>query len=1019
MANPTRSSSYVDANRISHGATNSHQRVRRCAQLAFLASCLLFYSAKSFALGLGTLEITSNLDQPLTGTIELRVSPGDDLDTLTAVIAPRSDFESLGIDYPSYLSDISVLVDQLGATPVLRVTSNDVIIKEPFIHFLVRVEWSGGSFLREYTALVDPPVYAAETPQAISEPRSVGTDESYIDSPASVDPEPSPQISDIDEPVEDVVNEDVINDEPVTEDNTFIDREDSSDALNTSTGLNEDEARYGPVVRGESLSLIAQELQRQFPDLSIYQIMKVLFEENPGSFIDNNINGLIEGALLTVGDLNAIRATDISEARSFFREQLSAWDPSVLNSGSDAGISVNDDNYNFGSGFDEDTEQDAVVSTEAAENFQVGSSSEVSNLVNADQDGNRNGEVLALRDEISRLETSLASSELENQEFSERISILEGQLADMNRLLELGVENADLAQVESTLAEQNAAEAAEGDDLDALLADVTGGAEEVAQDSDAAIEEFLSSGETALDDAVESVDGSLSADGSLLDDGTLLDDDSLAADGSLTADGSLLADGPLLADGSSDLDESDDALLDELADSEEALTPVPDTATVNETPVTSQAESKGFIAKIADLVTSSGAWKIVAGVGGVLLAFFALLFIRRRRADEEFEISMLSIESNSQTQDDTDHSSTSAASLSATESANVESVADNPDKETSFLTVYSDSDAVVQADEVDPVAEADVYIAYGRDEQAEEVLLDGVANQPDRLDIKQKLLSLYHKNRNVEGFERVAEELYSGGEVDGDIWQETVQMGQDLSPNNPLFSVFGSDVKIAEDMNSEISVEGDNIDETLTPVESNMETPAATEVDEPSIELSTTSLDDAVEAIAASDKGDDFVDSEAIEALDNDDSIELINFDDAGNESGIELDSLEIEPPAAPEVDENVVQLTAVAEAEEESSVIEIDLDQVAQEEEVDLGAQFDEIEDEDGERDLREVQEVSDLEIDSGYDEARTQYELAKVFVDLGDEDGARRILNELVANDDSDSEVVSDARELLESIS
>jgi len=475
-----------------------------------------------------------------------------------------------------------------------------------------------------------------------------------------------------------------------------------------------------------------------------------------------------------------------------------------------------------------------------------------------------------------------------------------------------------------------------------------------------------------------------------------LDDDSLAADGSLTADGS------------SDLDESDDALLDELADSEEALTPVPDTATVNETPVTSQAESKGFIAKIADLVTSSGAWKIVAGVGGVLLAFFALLFIRRRRADEEFEISMLSIESNSQTQDDTDHSSTSAASLSATESANVESVADNPDKETSFLTVYSDSDAVVQADEVDPVAEADVYIAYGRDEQAEEVLLDGVANQPDRLDIKQKLLSLYHKNRNVEGFERVAEELYSGGEVDGDIWQETVQMGQDLSPNNPLFSVSGSDVKIAEDMNSEISVEGDNIDETLTPVESNMETPAATEVDEPSIELSTTSLDDAVEAIAASDKGDDFVDSEAIEALDNDDSIELINFDDAGNESGIELDSLEIEPPAAPEVDENVVQLTAVAEAEEESSVIEIDLDQVAQEEEVDLGAQFDEIEDEDGERDLREVQEVSDLEIDSGYDEARTQYELAKVFVDLGDEDGARRILNELVANDDSDSEVV-----------
>ena len=63
-------------------------------------------------------------------------------------------------------------------------------------------------------------------------------------------------------------------------------------------------------------------------------------------------------------------------------------------------------------------------------------------------------------------------------------------------------------------------------------------------------------------------------------------------------------------------------------------------------------------------------------------------------------------------------------------------------------------------------------------------------------------------------------------------------------------------------------------------------------------------------------------------------------------------------------------------------------------------------------------MQEVSDLDIDADYDEARTQYELAKVFVDLGDEDGARKILNDIVDNKNNAEDVLSDATKLLESI-
>jgi len=138
-----------------------------------VAAALLLGSQNASALGLGALQVDSNLDQPLSGSIELRVSEGDDLDTLTAVIASKEDFESLGIDYPTYLKDFSLLVDTLDGERRLRVTSNNVIIKEPFIHFLVRVQWSGGSFLREYTALIDPPVYAAESPSSVAIPRAM------------------------------------------------------------------------------------------------------------------------------------------------------------------------------------------------------------------------------------------------------------------------------------------------------------------------------------------------------------------------------------------------------------------------------------------------------------------------------------------------------------------------------------------------------------------------------------------------------------------------------------------------------------------------------------------------------------------------------------------------------------------------------------------------------------------------------------------------------------------------------
>jgi len=94
----------------------------------------------------------------------------------------------------------------------------------------------------------------------------------------------------------------------------------------------------------------------------------------------------------------------------------------------------------------------------------------------------------------------------------------------------------------------------------------------------------------------------------------------------------------------------------------------------------------------------------------------------------------------------------------------------------------------MQADEVDPLAEAEVYMAYGRDEQAEEVLKDAAAKNPDRHELKLKLLEIYQGRKDIASFETLAEELYpAAGNVPMEIWSKVVEMGKIVNPDNPLF----------------------------------------------------------------------------------------------------------------------------------------------------------------------------------------------------------------------------------------
>lgn len=102
--------------------------------------------------------------------------------------------------------------------------------------------------------------------------------------------------------------------------------------------------------------------------------------------------------------------------------------------------------------------------------------------------------------------------------------------------------------------------------------------------------------------------------------------------------------------------------------------------------------------------------------------------------------------------------------------------------------------------DVDPVAEADVYLAYGRDLQAEEILKEALRANPERLAIRLKLLEVYGKRRDIKGFEQLAVQLFAETNGQGEDWAKVQEMGRQADPENPLYQPGGSPVTLSGDV---------------------------------------------------------------------------------------------------------------------------------------------------------------------------------------------------------------------------
>ena len=181
-----------------------------------------------------------------------------------------------------------------------------------------------------------------------------------------------------------------------------------------------------------------------------------------------------------------------------------------------------------------------------------------------------------------------------------------------------------------------------------------------------------------------------------------------------------------------------------------------------------------------ELIGNTPTWAIGAGALGIL-ALIAGLIAARRRKTTKFEDSIIS---GTDIKTNTVFGSTGGG---------VVNTGDN-----SLASDFSrEGLGSIDTDEVDPIAEAEVYLAYGRDAQAEEILKEALKKDPRRQEIYLKLLEIHAQHNKPSAFETVASELYSVSGGQGEAWQRAMALGRQLDPNNPLFAEAGGTAAFA------------------------------------------------------------------------------------------------------------------------------------------------------------------------------------------------------------------------------
>ncbi|CAH0990367.1 hypothetical protein SIN8267_00459 [Sinobacterium norvegicum] len=946
------------------------------------------------SLGLGDLTLNSTLNQPLDAEVKL-LSVGElDASQIRINLATENDFNRAGVERLFFLTDLRFRVEVDGKGGGTLFISSHKLVREPFLNFIMETRWPSGRLMREYTVLIDLPVYSDAQPAANIKPAEQVVAQPDTASSGTIIRQASSQVE-TSQPAS-------LENKPA---NVRVKRQSTIDGDSYTTQVNDTLWDIAAKARPDS-------------SVSVQQTMLAIQQKNPDAFINGNINRLKVAKNLQLPDLAEIRRRSRQQAVADVQQQNSNAD-----GGADRVIEAGDNASN------------SVETSRHSESGQL-------RLKTPAEDGGSAGTGSGAGE--SGVETALVGSQeslnkvqRENEELRSRLNDMDGQVEDLQRVIDL--QNARLERLQA-----QSGEATLVTDTDVVVVDEQGGV-------------------VAVDEVVDTEIITTDADGGV----------------AVTEE-----------------------VVEELAVAEE-----PKAEPVKPVVLPAQLPEDGsFIDELIEDPAYLGA------AGGLALLALLLVVMRRRKKDEgdqidggfdpaettpnplvdELEQSELDdfdeFENLDVDQTDETHESEYAEQGDAQEEdfmldeefeplSGDETLADE-----NFISEYDEP--LEQEVSEDAAGEADVYMAYGRYEQAVEILDTALAVRPDDEALHLKKMEVLANSGQREGFVAhyhlmaglvgtgalaQAKDLLSGVS-DGAQWSEdinAVSSSTELEQDLDLDVALGDDLELddIEDFTEAVQSEDVVVDDSadlaeldsmlLDELEDTDQGNEAAVADE--IELSLDGFDE--ELSLSLDEGDDDL-SLALDDLDGEQAPEsalpegLDDLDIEMSEADIELIS-GLDDSELPNLDDEDLpeldDLSLMAELDSESEESAGDLADFDAADDFDLSEGLEMSDDLDlsedlnlGDLDLTAFDETSaeqsteldDLSVDedlvvdltdddlelagegeepavSDDDEVATKLDLARAYIDMGDDDGARDILEEVVQEGDDSQRV--EAEELL----
>ncbi len=630
----------------------------------------LALSGVACAMGMGGINVTTALGEPLRAEIELVAVGKAEKSSLSAHLASPDIFKGAGMDYPSGLPTLKFQIEtRTNGESYLRVTSLQPV-NEPFVSLLVELSWSSGKLLREYTFLLDPPNYKPEQPKAVEvEPVTPSVAAAPVRATAPVD-------------------------EKVFAEAATSDRK-HAESSNVASGVIK-------VKRGDTLSGIAR--QAKPSGVSLERMLVALYRSNADAFDGKNMNRLKTGKILHMPgsqDLDKLAQVD---AVKEIRVQVADWHTYRQKLAAASGVVAEHAPKQEASGKISTTVADKVPAAKE-------SAKEVVRLSKGEAPGDKAvtaGDAKALQDKIHAMEEEAIARSKALKESNERVAMLEKSIKEMQHLIELKGQPAALAKP------------------------VPGKVE-----------------------------------------------------------------GPA---------EIKPAPKPEPAKVEvKPPVPVPTVAPVAapQPPAASAVAATSAVASASAVKPAKPAAKPVAapkvappppsildeplylaGGAAALLALGGLGFVLIRRGKGGKTKKKISASSEEEVKD-----------IGATSAHISEPVAPSPETGDFTQAATATPSSPAQPEDVDPINEADLFLSFGRDVQAEEILKDALEKNSASNQIRLKLLSIYANRKDAKSLSVIARQVQDSG--DAAAWAQAAEMGRNLEPNNPMYGGTGGEPVIA------------------------------------------------------------------------------------------------------------------------------------------------------------------------------------------------------------------------------